>query len=90
MPDDLNPKIAAKSLAITSGIVYLICALLVTIAPRITLNIFSYMFHGIDLTKIAMMPTLGLETILGLIEIIIVTYFIGWLFAKIYNYFLNI
>lgn len=85
MVDKLNTKKVAYSLATVSGIAYIVCALLVAVAPEGTLSFFGALFHGIDITKIAATNlTIG-STILGFVEIIVLSYLLGWLFAITYN-----
>ncbi len=85
MADKLSPKRVALSLASVAGIIYIVCAILVAIAPAWTVNTFGALFHGIDISKIARASVPITSTILGLIEIIILALIVGWLFAKIYN-----
>lgn len=85
MAEKLNPKVVSFSLAFVSGIVYILCAIFFTIAPQTTLNISKYMFHGIDITKIANTPIPWSDTIIGFIEIVMFSLILGWLFATIYN-----
>ena len=87
MTDKLNPKRIALSLAIVTGLVYIVCAILVAIAPIWTVNTFGALFHGIDISKIARESVPITSTILGLVEIIILALIVGWLFAKVYNSF---
>ena len=84
MSNKLNVKKTGLTLAIVIGIVYIVCAILIAIAPTATVNVFGALFHGIDISKIAATPTLG-RTILGLVEILALGYIVGWLFAVIYN-----
>jgi len=84
MAEKLNARKVAYSLAGVSGIIYIICAILVAISPSGTVMVFSYMFHGIDISQISTTPTLS-GTIIGLVEIVILALIVGWLFAKIYN-----
>ena len=84
MTDKLNEKKVAFSLAGVSGILYIICAVLVAIFPVGTVKVFRYLFHGIDISKIATTPTLA-NSILGFFEIIALALLVGWLFAWIYN-----
>jgi len=84
MTDKLNEKKVAFSLAGVSGILYIICAVLVAIFPVGTVKVFRYLFHGIDILKIATTPTLA-NSILGFFEIIALALLVGWLFAWIYN-----
>jgi len=85
MAEKLNPKRVALSLAIMVSILYIVCALLVAIAPDFTTKLFSNLFHGIDITEIATTNISFGSTSLGLIQIIIYTLIAGWLFAWIYN-----
>ena len=87
MREKLNKKRVAYSLAFVFGIVYLVCAILVAIAPFWTLNVFGALFHGIDITQIARTSVSLTSTILGLIEVIVIGYMIGWLFGYFYNKF---
>lgn len=84
MVDNLNVKKTSYSLAIVVGIVYIICALLIAIAPAGTVNLFGALFHGIDISKIATTPDFS-RTVLGFVEILILGLIVGWLYAKIYN-----
>jgi len=85
MADRLNAKRVGYSLAAVSGIVYLACAILVAIAPSWTVSFFGALFHGIDITQIARTPVPLGSTVLGLVEIVVLGYVVGWLYAKIYN-----
>ncbi|MEK6974421.1 MAG: DUF5676 family membrane protein [Nanoarchaeota archaeon] len=89
MAEKLNTKVVSFSLAIFSGIVYILCALFFAIVPQTTLNLFKDMFHGIDITKITNAPVPLGSTIIGFIEIVVLLLIVGWLFATIYNYLLN-
>ncbi|MEK6895356.1 MAG: DUF5676 family membrane protein [Nanoarchaeota archaeon] len=84
MAERLNAKKTGLSLAIISGIISIVCALLLIVAPAFTTNLFGAIFHGLDISKIAIQMSL-LRTILGTIEVIILGFIIGWLFAKVYN-----
>jgi len=75
------------ALALTLLVVSIVCLLLLLIAPTFSLRLFGSFMHGIDLTKIAIAPSIGGKTILGLIVIAVGGYLIGALFAIIYNKF---
>ena len=85
MVDKLSPKRVAYSLASVSAILYIICAILISIAPEATIKLFGSLFHGINIELIAQNTISFGSTILGLIEIVVGSLIIGWLFAKIYN-----
>ena len=84
MGDKLNPKKVALSLEIVASIISLVCAVLIWIFPAGTVNLFGSIFHGLDLSKIATTPTLG-STIIGVVEVFILGWVAGWLFAVVYN-----
>mgnify|MGYP001616860821 CR=1 FL=1 len=84
MVEKLNAKRVALSLAIVSGVISIICALLILIAPEFTVSLFGAIFHGIDISQITKPITLG-GAILGTVEIVILALIAGWLFASVYN-----
>lgn len=84
MGDKLSPKKVSLSLAGVSGIISVICALLIAIAPQDTVRFFGAIFHGIDLSSITSQITVS-GAILGTIEVIVIALIAGWLFAVIYN-----
>lgn len=86
--DELNPKVAALSLAGVSAILSLACAFLLVIARETTLKFFGSIFHGIDLAKIETDVTAS-GVITGLIAIVVIALVSGWLFAVMYNYLLK-
>lgn len=83
--DKLNPKVVAMTLAITSGIIYIICAVLFIVSPVGALNLFKDMFHGIDITQIGKTNITFGSAVAGFVETIILALIVGWLFAVIYN-----
>lgn len=85
MAEKLKPKITGYVLAIVAGIVSLVCLLFVIIAKDFTINLFEAIFHGIDLSKItADNVTIG-SAVIGFVEVIVIGFILGWLFAIIYN-----
>lgn len=88
MTNKLNPKVVSFSLVVVSAILSLICALLIALAPKVTLKFFGSIFHGADITKIATSVTIS-GVLTGLVAIVIVAFVTGWLFAVIYNYLLD-
>ena len=83
--EKLDGKIVAKTLAVVFGIIYILCVILFTVAAQGTLNLFSYMFHGVDITKIAATSLSFGGALIGFIETIVLSYAIGWVFAVVYN-----
>ncbi len=84
MAEKLNARRVSLSLAATIGIISVVCALLILIAPQATMNLFGAIFHGIDISQITKPITLG-GALLGTVEVAIIALVAGWLFAVIYN-----
>ena len=68
------------------AIVYLICAIAIYLAPESTLRFFSYWMHGVDLMKIAKVPTI-VDIFIGLVTTLIASVIGSALFVKLWNYF---
>ncbi|MBS3128099.1 hypothetical protein J4410_03055 [Candidatus Woesearchaeota archaeon] len=74
------------ALSITASMIYTLCALIITLWPISSFQFFNNWFHGIDLTKIAVSPQITLGSfVIGLLEIIVIMYIIGMLYAWLYN-----
>ena len=86
MAEKLNAKLVSCTLACTSSILYILCAALFAINPGAILNLFQYMFHGIDISKIASDEISIAGFLIGLVLVAAMSLITGWLFAVIYNY----
>jgi len=84
MAEKLNAKRVSLSLAVVAGIISIVCALLIAVAPQFTINLFGAIFHGIDISQITKPITFG-NAVFGTIEAIVIALIAGWLFASIYN-----
>ena len=74
------------ALGLTTGIVYIICAVLSAIWPDSLLWLVGHWIHTIDLSKIATPSELNLgRFILGLVSSVISAYVVGVLFGWLYN-----
>ncbi|HLC86852.1 MAG TPA: DUF5676 family membrane protein [Candidatus Nanoarchaeia archaeon] len=89
MANKLSPKLVSFSLVAVSVIISLLCALLIAFAPEASLRFFGSIFHGIDITQIAIVSITLSGVLMGLIAIAIIAFVTGWLFAVIYNYLLD-
>jgi len=86
MTEKLNVKVVSITLAVTAGVVYLICALFYWLLPKQATAYFRDVFHGIDIDLILRQTPIPLgDTVTGFIEIIISALIIGALFALIFN-----
>jgi hypothetical protein len=89
MTKTLNPSVLGISLALTSGILYSICAAAFALWPEAVFAFFNAWFHGMDLRLLQ--PEEGRAATLstyfyGLIGILITAYVAGAVFALIYNW----
>ena len=74
------------ALGLTSGVLYTVCAVAVSVWPLQTLRFFNSWMHAVDLTKVFMPPQITpISFLRGLISIIIAGYLTGVLFGWIYN-----
>ncbi len=68
------------------GITYVLCVILFWLIPDLALTVFSYMFHGVDITKIPSRPMELTTTIVGFVETLVFGYVWGAVFALAYNF----
>ncbi|MEK6871361.1 MAG: DUF5676 family membrane protein [Nanoarchaeota archaeon] len=87
MAERKNIHATGIAVGLTFGIISFICLVLVFVALDFALMLFGSFMHGIDLTKIAIEPSLNGRTLLGFVVVIIGGYVIGALFAALYNAF---
>lgn len=77
----------ANTLAVTTAIVYVVCAVLVLLAPDLYFSVMQSWFHGIDLSKISSVNiTIG-SFLTGLVTITVAAWAIGYLFSYIHGVF---
>jgi hypothetical protein len=82
----LQSKKIALAAAGTGAVLYLGCAIFIAIAPGFSVNLFNYLLHGISFDTIRTPETMTVGRVLiGLIQVIIYTYLLGWIFAGLYN-----
>lgn len=80
-----NIHATGLALAITLTLLNLVCLLLLLIAPGFALSLFGSFMHGINLSQIAITPTLGINTFVGLIITFVGGYLLGIVFAALHN-----
>ena len=85
----LNPVISGLSLAITVGLLYLLCALAVVIAPGALSAAFGLVVHGLNLAPLMQqIPPISLPAVLiGLLAIMAYSFIAGLLFGWVNNIF---
>lgn len=79
-----DSKAFALSFAAISGIISIVCGLLLLIAPDFAFTLANYIAHGADLEKIAKPATFG-GVITGTIVVVILSYIAAYVFAELYN-----
>ena len=84
MADKLDVKRVSLSLVYATAIVSVVCALLLIVFPLGSMRLLGSIFHGLDISKIAVTVTFG-GAILGTVVAIILAFIVGGLYAVIYN-----
>ncbi len=80
----LNEQAFANASAILTGLVYLVCSLLVALFPEFFRIVGQSWFHGVDLSLIWTGTPRG-NFVLGFITAVVGTWLTGWAFAWVYN-----
>lgn len=80
----LETKKFAVAAAQTAGVVYVVCAAVVALFPAASLKLLGWLAHARPESLVFRTVTPA-GFILGLLQIIIYSYVIAWVFAKIYN-----
>lgn len=83
--EKLKPKAVGYALAGVAGIVSLACLVLVVIAKGLATSLFGAIFHGIDISQITADNITIISAVIGFVEVIVIGFISGWLFAVIYN-----
>lgn len=85
----LHPLALANTMAITIIVSYLVCVLAILVAPNLSIVIMKSWFHGIDISKIASLNINWNSFLTGIISITLVSWLVGYFFAKVYNSFVK-
>ena len=84
--DKISTVGAGIALALTLALMSAVCAVAFVLAPDATLDFFGAFMHGLDLQAVKSTAPLSLARVLhGLIDLSIVGFFAGFVFAWIYN-----
>ena len=82
--DATKPWVSGAALAVTVGIVYVVCAVAVVAFPDGTLAFFNTWAHGVDVTLVkrpAAKPLAATEWIFGFVSIAVSGYLAGALYG---------
>lgn len=88
--DATKPWVRGAALAVTVGVVYVVCALAVALFPDGALAFFNTWAHGVDLTIVKRPPTKPLtaaEWVFGLVSVVVAGYLAGALYGWVRNLF---
>lgn len=88
--DATKPWVSGAALAVTVGVVYVVCALTVALFPDGTLAFFNTWAHGVDLTLLKRPATKSLaasEWVFGFVSIVVAGYLAGALYGWARNLF---
>ena len=82
--DAIKPWVSGAALAVTFGVVYVVCAVAVVLFPDGTLAFFNTWAHGVDVTLVkrpAGKPLAATEWIFGFVSIVVSGYLAGALYG---------
>ena len=82
-----QPYATANALAVTTAVIYVVCALAVILFPDLAMSVAQSWFHGLDLTKISSFNITFGSFVLGIITATGGAWLVGLVFAKAYNQF---
>ncbi|KKU51044.1 MAG: hypothetical protein A3F26_03595 [Candidatus Ryanbacteria bacterium RIFCSPHIGHO2_12_FULL_47_12b] len=84
----LNTKSFALATATTMGIMYVLCVLVVAVAPDFALQLLGWVAHIVNVEKFTenMALTAG-GIVVGLVEVVVYAFVASWILAELYNRF---
>lgn len=88
--DATQPWVRGAALAVTAGVVYVVCALAVALFPDGALAFFNTWAHGVDITLVkrpATKPLTAAEWVFGLVSVVVAAYLAGALYGWVRNLF---
>lgn len=85
MNEKLDVRRVAYTTALVAGIFSIVCLTIIAIFGTFGTMFMGYIFHGLDVSKIAVTSISWSGAIIGVIESMLLALIGGWLFARIYN-----
>ncbi len=85
-----HPMATANAAGITTAIVFVACRLLVGVFPGFMFAVAQSWLHGIQLTQMGTWNITPAIFLLGLVSSSAFAWFVGYVFAVLYNIFLDI
>mgnify|MGYP001604614428 CR=1 FL=1 len=90
MADKLNANKFSLAVALTMGIIYVVCAVFVTLWPDFSLQLFGWLVHLVNVDKFAGdVQITALGFIIGLVQALVYAYIGAWVFAWLHDKFLK-
>ncbi len=90
MADRLDVKKFSLALAVTMGLVYIVCAIFVALRPNFALQLFGWLVHLVNVDKFAGDVSITFSGfVIGLLQILIYTYVSALIFALLHNKFVK-
>lgn len=68
----------------TAGILYIVCAVVVAVAPDIATMLLGWLAHLTNTDTLARAVTMN-GVVYGLIQVVVYVYIMLWIFATLYN-----
>lgn len=76
-----------NALAVTTGIIYVACRVLVGLFPEVSFAVAQSWFHGIGLSKLDTGNLTLTSFVFGLVSSMVLAWVVGFVFVKIYKLF---
>lgn len=86
---EFNKQKFSLAAAIAAGTAYMVCAVFTALLPGIALNFLGWMAHLTNVEKIITVQITLTGFILGLLPILLYAYFTAYVFALLYNKFVQ-
>ena len=84
-----DEKALANTFAVFVAIIYLACGLIVAVAPNFMKLVTRSWVHGIELAESWSGRAFPGNFLLGLVTAVVGAWISGWIFARLYNFFLK-
>lgn len=81
---ELSTQKFALAAAETAGILYVICALFVAVAPNLAMTLLGFLAHLTNTDLLARSVTMS-GAVLGFIQVVVYVYIAVWIFVTLYN-----
>ena len=87
---ELNTQKFSLAVALTMGVIYIVCAVFVVLWPDFALQLFGWLVHLVNVDKFAGdVQITALGFIIGLLQAMVYTYLVALLGAWLHNKFLK-